>query len=326
MSDMVPPVRGAGKGASFGRAEWMLVLVTLFWGLSFPWTKRWQQATTDCPGGVVLASLTLILLRMPLAMAMLAVWQPGLYRRPTWREQGAGALLGLTFFAGFLPQTVGLAYTTPALSGFFTGLGCAWAPLLGWTLFRTPVARLTLLGLCVALAGMAVLVEGGWRLGRGEALTLAASFSFGAQILMLDRLGRRFAPAHLTPGFFGGTALLALIGAVSLAATGPGLAEWASWTGNLLRRPERLLDLFLLALLPTVLSFHWMNAYQPLVPPGRAALIYLLEPVFTAVFSVFIGYDAATVPLLIGGGLILFGNLLAELPGLLTSRPPEPEA
>ncbi len=187
-------------------------------------------------------------------------------------------------------------------------------------LFRTPVARLTLLGLGVAVAGMAVLVEGDWKLRYGEWLTLVASLAFAAQILMLDCLGRRFAPAHLTPGFFAGTGLLALAGALTTALTGPGLWEWANWTGALLSRPPILLDLFLLALLPTVLSFHWMNAYQPLVSPSRAALIYLLEPVFASICSVVLGYDAVTMPLLLGGGLILFGNLLVELPGLIGRR------
>jgi drug/metabolite transporter (DMT)-like permease len=64
-----------------------------------------------------------------------------------------------------------------------------------------------------------------------------------------------------------------------------------------------------------------MNTYQPQVSPSRAALIYLLEPVFSSVFSVWLGYDQVTVPLLLGGGLILAGNLLVEVPGWLRSRP-----
>ena len=88
----------------------------------------------------------------------------------------------------------------------------------------------------------------------------------------------------------------------------------------MLRRPEVLGDLFLLALLPTVLSFHWMNTFQPRVPASRAALIYLLEPIFSSIFSVYLGYDSLKAPLLVGGGLILLGNLLVELPGLLARR------
>ena len=318
-----PPPHGALQPAArarIGRAEVILVFVTLLWGMSFPWTKHWQEEATGCPSGPLQAALTLIALRMILALVIMALWQPGLYRRPSWREHGAGAFLGATFFGGFLPQTVGLAYTTPALSSFFTGLASGWAPLLGWALFRTQVARLTILGLGIALGGMMVLVEGGWRLGYGEKLTFAASLSFGAQILVLDRLGRRFAPAHLTPGFFAGTALLGFAGVFMVSSLGSGLVDWLDWTVSMLRRPPVLRDLLLLALLPTVLSFHWMNTYQPLMPASRAALIYLLEPIFSSFFSVCLGYDSLKAPLLIGGALILLGNLLVELPALRARR------
>ena len=46
----------------------MLLVVTLLWSLSFPWTKNWQKAAVGCPGGELLASLTLIGLRMPIAL------------------------------------------------------------------------------------------------------------------------------------------------------------------------------------------------------------------------------------------------------------------
>ena len=63
-----------------------------------------------------------------------------------------------------------------------------------------------------------------------------------------------------------------------------------------------------------------MNSYQPLVPPSRAALIYLLEPVFASVVSVWWGYEELSTALVLGGVLILTGNLLVELPRLLISR------
>ena len=47
---------------------------------------------------------------------------------------------------------------------------------------------------------------------------------------------------------------------------------------------------------------------------GRAALIYLLEPVFAAAYSIAWGLDVLTLRLVTGGVLILGGNLLVELP------------
>jgi drug/metabolite transporter (DMT)-like permease len=85
----------------------------------------------------------------------------------------------------------------------------------------------------------------------------------------------------------------------------------------MLCEPAVLRDLLCLALLPTALGFHGMNTSQPRVSATRAALIYLLEPVFSSAFSVWWGYDRVSGPLLLGGALILAGNALAELPGWL---------
>jgi drug/metabolite transporter (DMT)-like permease len=297
-------------------ASWatlMLVLTTLLWGMSFPWTKRWQMAAEGAPGGELLASLTLIGVRMPVALVLLGLARPRVVLGPTLREHAGGFVLGSVFFAGFVLQTWGLAWTTPALSAFFTSLCSAWVPLAAWLLFRERLVPLVLAGLLIGLAGCAVLVEG-WRLGKGEALTLVASLLFTAQVLLLDRLGRRFEPAHLNAGFLAASALFGAAGMLLLAAVGPGLGAWAEWTAEMLVQRRILEVVICLTVLPTVLAFYWMNTYQPLVPPGRAALIYLLEPVFSSIFSVWWGYDQLTAVLVAGGALILAGNLLAEAP------------
>jgi drug/metabolite transporter (DMT)-like permease len=301
----------------------MLIVVTLLWGLSFPWMKEMQDAASDCPGGKVLASLTLITVRMPLAVLLLGLWHPGLFRRSTRRERCAGLFLGMTFFGGFALQVWGLAYTTPALSAFFTSLGSAWAPLIAWLFLRQRIALLPLLGLCVAIIGTTTLVEGGWRFGRGESLTIVASFLFAGQILFLDHVGKSVRSEYMSPTFFGMTTALAVGAAAVAALTGPGLSAWLEWTARFLIQPRVLGTLALLVVFSTVLSFHWMNVYQPRVAASQAALIYLLEPVFGSIFSVWSGHDQITNHLMLGGGLILAGNVLAETRGWTKRKRPQ---
>ncbi len=303
----------------------ILVMVTLFWGVSFPWVRSWLEAAADCPGGVGLASLTLIILRMVLALVLLAAWHWRGFTLATWQEHGSGTLVGVVFGVGFLLQVVGMATTTPAMSAFFTSLACGWAPLLAWALLGMRLRLLTLVGLGVALGGTAVLTNGDWHLGIGEWLTLVASLLFAGQILLVDRLGRLVRADHMTVGFFGAVTLMSTVGAIPMAGQA-GFGVYLTWLGRMLLDRDVLLTLLGLAILPTALSFHWMNTYQPQVPAQRAALIYLLEPVFAAFFSVCWGYDRVTGPLLLGGGLILAGNLLVELPALLRVRPSEVEA
>jgi drug/metabolite transporter (DMT)-like permease len=295
----------------------MLVLATVLWGWSFSLVKNWQQAAADCPGGDLLASMTLLAVRAFLALLILAVVRPRLVWRPTRREYAATLLIAVPFFVGFTLQVWGLAWTSPALSAFVTSLASAWVPVLAFVGLRVRAAWLTLLGLGAGIAGTAVLGLDPGRpllLGPGEALTLVASVLFAVEMLVLERLGRAVPPAHLTAGLLAWLAVQALLGSAALAAAGPGLGAWLTWTADLLRQPAVLRDVVLLSVFSTLLALHWMNVYQPRVPASRAGLIYLLEPVFASLFSLAAGHDPLTGRLLLGGGLILGGNVLAELP------------
>jgi drug/metabolite transporter (DMT)-like permease len=301
----------------------MLVLVTLLWGLSFPLMKTWQETARTPPAGVAVAVFTFIAVRMGLALVALAFFLPRLYVKPTRRELRAGALLGCIFFLGFALQVLGLAWTTPAMSAFITSLGSAWVPLLAWLWFGIRLRGIVLLGMSLGVSGTVILgmtdLNGGG-LGPGEALTILASWVFAAEILVLDRLGRTVQSAHLTVPFLGMTGLLATLLAVVCAGSGAGLEAWWTWTVSMLENGAVLRDVLLLAFFSTVLAFHWMNVYQPRVSATRAALIYLLEPVFGTAFSILLGRDALTIWLVLGGGLILGGNLVVELPGLFGRR------
>lgn len=295
----------------------MLLLVTLLWGLSFPLMKNWHLASSQCPGGPVVASLTMTVLRMTLALLVLAVFMPKLFSTPSRREVGIGFLLGLINSVGFVFQVTGLAWTSPALSAFVTSLVSAWVPLLMLALFQVAVRRLTLVGLLVGIIGAAVLgidTRARFAFGWGEVLTFISTWPFALVIVLLDRLGRGVESAHFTVAFLAGTGLPALLitGAISVGRSES--AQWMSWTAAMLANPLMVRDLILLTVLCTVLPFHWFNVYQPQVAASRAALIYLLEPVFASIFSMLWGHDGLSLRLLIGGGLILAGNALVEAP------------
>jgi drug/metabolite transporter (DMT)-like permease len=310
----------------------MLVVVTAVWGLSFPLVKDWQTAAAR-HGSLwrglsplhqeVLASMTLIAIRTALAVGVLALFRPRQLLRVTKREHARGLLLGLVFFTGFGLQTVGQARTTPALSAFITSLCSGWVPLILWGVFRVTAPGITLIGIGLGMIGTVVLSAGGESTGDasgGELLTFVSSILFAVELIMLDRFGRQVNSAHLTTPFLGVTAVLAGIVATCVAAAGPGLFAWWTWLRAMLGDPVVLRATGLLVL-TTIFTFHWMNVYQPRVPAARAALIYLLEPLFSTVFSLLWEHDKPNWHLAAGGGLILAGNLLVELPRWFRERP-----
>lgn len=305
------------------RATLMLIGVTFFWAFSFPLVKTWQNAASQCPGGELVSSLTLLGLRMLIATIILLALQPRLLTAPTGQEHRFGAILGIITFVSLFLQFWGLARTSPALSAFLTSLGSAWVPILGWLLFRVVVPRLTIMGLGIGVIGVAILTlqpDKPWQLGMGESLTLLSSVLFAVQILLLERFGQRGNSAHFTTALFATTAILSLGTAVIFSLfNGHGVGVWLDWVWYMLSQWPILMCVSGLVLFSTVIAFHGMNIYQPFVPAGRAALIYLLEPVFATLLSIPWGLDDFSMKLVFGGGLILMGNYVVERLQMATS-------
>jgi drug/metabolite transporter (DMT)-like permease len=295
----------------------MLVVACLCWAAFFSLCKNWQEAAHACPGGELLASLTLLGVRTVVALAVLGVLRPRLFLKLSRQEIAVGLFLGTLNCLGNILQVWGLASTSPALSGFFTSLASLWVPILAFCLLRLPVARSTWAGMALGIGGLAILgvnpdAPGG--MGFGDGLTVFSSFAFACFILSLDRLGRTVNSAHLTLVLIAATGLPTVFLAVGVAAWQGQLIPWLIWLTEILQQPAVVRDVLLLTLLSTIMATFLMSAYQPRVPASRAALIYLLEPVFAAVLSVLVGHDSVTGRLLLGGALILGGNALVELP------------
>ena len=80
-----------------------------------------------------------------------------------------------------------------------------------------------------------------------------------------------------------------------------------------------------LSLMCTVGSFLLMNTFQKRIPAIEAGLIYTTEPVFTAGYALVLpgiisrlsgvnyANETITLPLLMGGGLILAANVWMQL-------------
>ena len=83
---------------------------------------------------------------------------------------------------------------------------------------------------------------------------------------------------------------------VVLPASG---ADWAS-----------VVYMALVAGAAAMLAQTWAQAH---LPPTRSAIIMSMEPVFAASFAVWLGGEAATSRMLLGGAMVLTAMLLVEL-------------
>jgi drug/metabolite transporter (DMT)-like permease len=281
-------------------ADGVLVLVTAIWGASFVVVQDALKLADP---------FTFLVLRFTLAATVLTVldWRSLANRRLLVTGGALGALL----FVGFVTQTAGLQFTTPSRSGFLTGLSVLLVPFVGLLLFRKWPSPPVLLGVALAVAGLWFLTGGmsssSGPTAKGDLLTIACAVAFAFYIVLLEPAARVHRSTPLVAVQLWVVTLLALAALPfvprHLEAT-PAFWWAVAYTG-------------LLSTAFCLLAQTWAQARTSAV---RAALIFALEPVFAAVFSVAVGRERLGTRELAGGTLIVLGIVAAELGGALWSR------
>lgn len=305
-----PPIRSRRSRS----AVIALLAVTLIWGGTFVWMKEGVQAVEAKLGAnhLVLGVALFMLLRFGIAAVCMFAFVPAARRgldRATWK---GGAWIGGLLFAGFALQMFGLGEVSPGVSAFLTSLYVLFTALLTAALTRRGLRPALVVGVLLATLG-AGLIRGRpeFAFNRGELLTVGCALVFAVHILVTDRITKRVAPLPVTLTSFVVVALASLaLCAIPLAGTdAPSLEQVL----ELCQTRQFLQPVLLSALLATVLALSLMNVYQREIEPVRAAIIYAFEPIWAVSIGIWAGMDALTPYLWIGGGMLLAGNLIAEI-------------
>jgi drug/metabolite transporter (DMT)-like permease len=240
-----------------------------------------------------------------------AALAPLAYRRPSSTgEVRDGVLAGTALVVGYVLQTVGLQYTGSATSAFITYLLVVFVPVLAFVILRRRPHPVTLAGIALAVAGLVLLTDPGGSgattgFGRGELLTLGCAVAFAAHVVILGATAHRHDPIRLA------TVQVAFVGA---ACAVPGF-----WLGGYAFPRPALAAAVATALIATALAFVLQVTGQRTVPPARAALLLLLEPVFAAMVATVQG-DPLSASQVTGAALILVAVTISEVGPVLLDR------
>ena len=288
------------------QADLALIGNTLVWGTTFVVVKQAIQGVSP---------LLFLALRFSLATAALCL----LYRktlREEWRRPGAiraGLIAGSFLFCGFAFQTFGLRLTSPAKSGFITGLSIPAVPLVAALVYRTRPRLAEVAGVICATAGLALLTLQGEALGirRGDLLTLLCALSFAAHIVIL--------------GHYGGTVAFEML-AVMQVATAALMSVASFWWFEppfIEPRAGVAAAVVFTGLVATAVAFTVQAWAQQYTTATRTALIYALEPVFAWITSFIVIGESLSARAALGALLILAGILLVEIKGPVKPAPAE---
>ncbi len=163
-----------------------------------------------------------------------------------------------------------------ATGAFITSLGILLVPLLSWAIFSNKIPRSTWISIPVAISGLALLsLQSGLSADPGQLWYLAAAILFALHFTLISHLASGISASVLT-----GIQLLVVgISAISVSAF---IEPWPVSIEN-----EIIGWLLASILLATSLRFTLQTYGQSLAPASHAALIMILEPVWTALAAAF---------------------------------------
>ena len=278
-------------------APWALLAVAAMWGISFVWMKDildQQDVYSFLTSRFIVAAAAMIALR------------PSVLKRFTKDLVMKGLVIGMALGSGYIFQTLGLERTTPAITGFITGLYVVFTPLLASIFLKERLTKAMWGYVFLAVLGLGILSVKGWSVGLGEIYVLISAVLFAIHIILLGSWSKNFDAYALTVMQLIGCALLASIPAsINGFVAPPDTHVWAV--------------IIFTALFATAIAFVIQTWSQARISTTKVAVILTMEVVFAALFSFMYGMEPFTLRLALGGTLVLIAMLAIVQPRVPSS-------
>ncbi len=251
-----------------------------------------------------ISPINLLVFRLVLAGAVLvAVFSTRL--RMTRGTAVKGLVLGILYNTGLASQTIGLQYTPPSLSGFVTASYVVFTAIISAVLLRQRQPTATWLAVGLTIVGIVVLAGGAHTgeagFGFGAGLTLFGALMFAFHIVLLGRWVRPKTVQQLT-------VMQALVGGVAALIVMP-------FSGfELPSDPVLWAQLLYLGIFCGAVTLFLQSWAQSHVAATPSAVIMCSEPVWSAAFAIWFGFEIMTVNMAVGGSLVVVALLLTVWP------------
>jgi len=295
------------------KATLALFLVTIIWGWTFIWLKNALNVAESFSSDdqINTVATLFVTIRFGFAIILFFIFTPKvmgeLGDERVWKD---GFILSLFIVGGFIFQMIGLEGISPAVSAFLTSLYVIFTALiLAWFSGKLQNRNL-LLGVFLATIG-AGYIQGPPQLHYdiAEWLTIICALMFAGHIIFTDISTKRVSPLGLSFTSIVISTIMCLLLLNIFLFVEIGEVDMV----GLLMDTGFLVPLLLSSVFGTFTALVLVNTYQKYIDPVRAAILYALEPVWATLFSIYLDMTEFTFWLILGGSLLIIGNLIAEL-------------
>jgi drug/metabolite transporter (DMT)-like permease len=266
-------------------------------------------------------SLIVAAYRMVLAsLILLPFTLPALRKTPLTKVNAPYALFAGVFLGiHFATWISSLSFTTVAASAAIVATQPLWVALFSWLFLKTPPSFATLLGILVAIGGMAMVgfgdLSGGSRPLLGDALALVGGVCSAAYFLLGRSAQKRGLSLNAYIGVAYGTAALILLPLPWLVGLLPGTPSLSYFDYP----ASTFFWIALLALIPQLVGHTSFNYAVKYLPPTLVSTLLLLEPVGAAILATLLFNEIPGTTTLLGSILLLIGVAIT----IQSSRPKE---
>jgi drug/metabolite transporter (DMT)-like permease len=293
-----------------------LLFATLFWGCGFAWAKTGGENVNRLAGlqqGAGVGPIWLLAIRFLTAGLIWLIVFPASRRGWTIRSVGRAAAAGSFLAAGLVVQHLGLDRGSEAVIAFLTSLTILFVPLIMTVVLRKPPAGVLWLGVALAVVGVWLMTGAGadGRFGVGEVLGVACAVLFSLHLISVNAILGGDSAARMTAGQFLTVGVLCAIACCFVERGAASLAP--SRAIELILSPGVTFNLAMMILFVTLGAFGLQTHFQRYVDPTRAALLYLVEPIFAALYPWIVHGRGLTTVATAGAALILVANVIVEV-------------
>ncbi len=280
-----------------------LVFTTLAWGATFVLVKEGLKDANP----FIFAFYRFLLAALVIIPFIFFSKQKNIFSNFNSHEIKGGILCGLLLYMGYGFQNYGLEITTPSKSAFITSMSILLVPIFVFFIKHKKINKHLWVSIVIAIIGLYLLlnpsdVHINNPINTGDFLTFGCAIMFALHIIVQGdfvikkiNLIRFFIIQSLS------------VSVISLLSSFVILDFTVNWSYPL------IMAIVITAIFGTTFAIFTMIWAQKKLSASETAIIFSMEPVFAAVFSIILGVESFSFLQWVGGVIIVLAVIYYSL-------------
>ncbi len=274
----------------------MLVLITLFWGISY-WLTRISL--------LEVAPFMLNALRFLIAFGIALIFAFQKIRTVNLITLKYSVIIGVTLLFVYIGATFGVQYTSLSNAGFLCALTVVITPVLSFMINKKKPGTKLSISVGLSLIGIALLTlkSGGIHFALGDWFCIMAAFAYAIDLIITESAVKKEEVNAFQLGVF----QLGVTGVLNF------IFAWFTEAHRLPHSISAWSSVLFLAIFCTGIAFVVQSVAQQYTTASHVGVIYSLEPVFAGIVAFIFAGEVLSIPAYFGAFLLISSLFIMEL-------------